>query len=244
MEKQRTTAIEAYRAIQGQEHPSDVSAFVCPYPGCGTYAAHAWGVVRSVSTPAVGQRAWSARSLSHSPQLWVAKCCVCHQEVVFFDDRLVWPISSEAPAPNADMPRDVAADFEEARQIHLASPRGAAALLRLALQKLCADLDVPGDINQAIGKLVAQGRISEVIQQALDALRVIGNEAVHPGTLDLKDDQETAIRLFKLLNFIVEKTISEPKQIADIYGKLPPNKLKGIVDRDKGASSDPNPEVN
>jgi hypothetical protein len=168
-------------------------------------------------------------------KLWLAQCSVCYKEVIFLDDMLVWPVESEAPAPNVDMPPDVATDFEEARQIYMRSPRGAAALLRLALQKLCGHLGVPGDINQAIGKLVSEGRISGTIQQALDALRVIGNEAVHPGTLDLKDDREAALRLFKLLNFIVEKTISDPARIAEIYGSLPPHKLKGIADRDNGA---------
>lgn len=58
---------------------------------------------------------------------------------------------------------------------------------------------------------------------------MIGNEAVHPGSLDLRDDRETAN---KLVNFITHKMITEPKEIDDIYGALPVDKLEGIKKRD------------
>ena len=43
------------------------------------------------------------------------------------------------------------------------------------------------DINTDIGNLVKKG-LPIKVQESLDILRVIGNEAVHPGQLDLKDD--------------------------------------------------------
>lgn len=70
------------------------------------------------------------------------------------------------------------------------------------------------------------------VQPALDSVRVVGNEAVHPGTLDLKDDRETANKLFKLVNFIATKMISEPKEIDALYDSLPAEKLQGIKARD------------
>lgn len=68
---------------------------------------------------------------------------------------------------------------------------------------------------------------------ALDVVRVIGNEAVHPGQVDLRDDRDTATRLFGLVNLIAEKMISEPKHVAAMYNALPQPKLKAIEDRDK-----------
>ena len=47
------------------------------------------------------------------------------------------PANSTAPMPNVDMPKCVKELYEEARGIVNKSPRGAAALLRLALDKLC-----------------------------------------------------------------------------------------------------------
>ncbi len=71
------------------------------------------------------------------------------------------------------------------------------------------------------------------IQKALDTVRVTGNEAVHPGILDLRDDQETAQNLFKLINFIAEKMISEPKEVEKLFDNLPEDKKEAIEKRDQ-----------
>ena len=130
------------------------------------------------------------------------------------------------------MPEEIKADYLEARQIANASPRGAAALLRLALQKLMPVLGEKGkDINEDIASLVRKG-LPARIQQALDSLRVIGNEAVHPGTIDLRDEPETAVALFGVLNVIVQDRIAQPKEIAALYGKIPTGKKDAIARRD------------
>lgn len=146
--------------------------------------------------------------------------------------QMVFPAVGGGPRPHADMPSGVRTDFEEARTIVNASPRGACALLRLATQKLVNELQPEGgDLNDRIGRLVATG-LPPIVQQSLDVLRVIGNEAVHPGELDLRDDVDTARSLFDLLNVIVEDRITRPKQIAGLYSRLPPGKLQGIAARD------------
>lgn len=136
------------------------------------------------------------------------------------------------PAPHADMPEDVRDDYIEAQEIVDRSPRGACALLRLGVQKLMVALGEKGkDINTDIGALVKKGLPVEV-QQALDSLRVIGNNAVHPGEMDLKDDRDTALALFGVLNFIVEQRIAQPKKLQDLYGRLPAGAKASIKKRD------------
>ena len=130
------------------------------------------------------------------------------------------------------MPEDVKEDYEEARLVVEVSPRSAAALLRLALQKLMRHLGESGEnLNDDIANLVKKG-LPEKIQKALDALRVIGNNAVHPGELDLRDDKETALALFELLNMIVEVMITQPKKVNEIYDKLPKGAKEAIKKRD------------
>jgi len=130
------------------------------------------------------------------------------------------------------MPEDIRADFNEAREIFFLSPRGAAALLRLAVQKLCIVLGESGkNINDDIASLVKKG-LSVQIQQALDIVRVIGNDAVHPGQIDLNDDPATAESLFELVNLIIEEKISEPKRLKEMYDKLPATKRDAIAKRD------------
>jgi hypothetical protein len=75
------------------------------------------------------------------------------------------------------------------------------------------------------------------------AVRVIAAagalSAVHPGQLDLRDEPATAVALFGLLNFIVEQMITRPRELANIYAKLPPSAVAAIQKRDGGASSTP-----
>jgi hypothetical protein len=146
---------------------------------------------------------------------------------------MVHPDSSPAPLPNPDLPDDIKADYDEARNIISRSPRGACALLRLCLQKLCGFLGESGkDINADIAALVAKG-LNPKIQKSLDIVRVIGNEAVHPGQIDLRDQPATAAQLCNLLNFIADAMITQPKAIEAIYSKLPESKLEQIEKRDK-----------
>ncbi len=131
------------------------------------------------------------------------------------------------------MPDEIKEDFKEARQVFPTSPRSSAALLRLVIQKLCKHLGYSGEnINDDIRKMVANG-LDTLIQQAFDAVRVIGNESVHPGQIDLRDDPNTALQLFNLINFIIVEMITKPRRVQEIYSKLPQEKLKQIIERDK-----------
>jgi hypothetical protein len=139
--------------------------------------------------------------------------------------------------PHEDLPPDCRADYLEARSILAQSPRGAAALLRLVIQKLMPHLGAKGgNISEDIGALVQAG-LDATVQQALDACRVIGNNAVHPGELSLQDTPEMAAQMCELINFIVETRITQPKKIKAIYAGLPSGALAAIEKRDGGASA-------
>ena len=143
------------------------------------------------------------------------------------------------PEPHEDMPDTVKDDYEEARDVFQYSARSAAALLRLAIQKLCKELGEKGkNLNTDIGNLVKKGLPSH-IQQALDIVRVIGNECVHPGVINVRDNPEVAMDLFGLVNDIVEDRIgSETKKtrIQAKYNLLPESKREEIEKRDKDKS--------
>lgn len=172
----------------------------------------------------------------------VSQCFNCNEIALWAASSMAWPIQNNAPAPNPDLSDDVRRDFEEAGCIVNVSPRGAAALLRLAIQKLCKELGGTGKtIDEDIAALV-KGGLDVRIQQALDIVRVVGNEAVHPGTIDLRDDIQTTTQLFDLVNLIAETMISQPKHIDALYKRLPPNKLAGIAARDKPRLAAPEKE--
>lgn len=135
---------------------------------------------------------------------------------------------------NPDLPEDIKNDYNEAKDIVNISPRGAAALLRLAVQKLCIHLGEKGtNINDDIKSLVKKG-LPETMQQALDSVRVIGNNAVHPGTIDLNDNIEIAYALFGFVNIICEMLISQPKKVKEYYEKHIPEGLRNAIEKRDG----------
>lgn len=165
-------------------------------------------------------------------ELFASMCHHCRDHCFWYKDRMIIP--SEAPVPPAhhDLPDNCQEEYDEARDIVARSPRAAAALLRLCLQKLMMELGEKGkNINDDIGSLVKKGLPVEV-QQALDYCRVIGNNGVHPGEIELSDDPSIAYSIFEMINFIVEDRITRPKKIADLYGKLPEGALKAVQKRD------------
>lgn len=66
----------------------------------------------------------------------------------------------------------------------------------------------------------------------LDSVRVIGNNAVHPGQIDIKDNKELALSLLSFINLIVDNRITQPKKILDIYNLLPDSYRNSIERRD------------
>lgn len=50
--------------------------------------------------------------------------------------------------------------------------------------------------------------------------------------MDLRDDRETALALFRIINLIVETEITEQKRLEALYASLPQSKLDGIAQRD------------
>ncbi|MDF2537717.1 MAG: uncharacterized protein K0S76_738 [Herbinix sp.] len=145
---------------------------------------------------------------------------------------MIYPNLSNIPTANIDMPEKVLNVNNEAKNVFPYSAKAAVALLRLAIQLLCKELGEPGDnINADIASLVQKG-LPVRVQQALDYIRVVGINAVHPGTIDLDDDNDKAGAMFVLINIIVNDMITQPKSIEALYSQLPQGALAAIQRRD------------
>ena len=165
----------------------------------------------------------------------VATCSSCEDFTLWVDNEIVYPKKVSVPPPNDDLNEDIKTLYLEASLILVDSPKGATALLRLALQKLLEQVGKSGkNINNDIKALVAEG-MSPKIQQALDLLRVIGNNAVHPGQINLDDNTEIAQKLFGILNFIAEELITKPKELEGLYADLIPTDTQNHIKQRDGS---------
>ena len=211
-------------------------SFTCLHPDCATIATMDWA---HFSTLMYGRHV--------DFPLWVCICMHCRGESYWGanDKRdseakqgfLVYPSSISAPHAHEELPAECKVDFEEARSICSSSPRGAAAILRLCLQKLLKHLGGTGEhIDSDIKLLVAQG-LDAHIQQALDVIRVTGNNAVHPLEMNLEDDHDSVLVLFEMINFIVEERISRPLKTQMRFANLPEKARLAIEKRDRQKSS-------
>ncbi len=198
----------------------NISSFNCPH--CKAFSSISW------DDAYVGYR-----GVEGIRNLKTAHCTHCGNYSLWVRSTMVYPSEIDVQSPNADLSEEIQADYLEAANILNQSSRGAAALLRLAIEKLVNGIDAKGkDLNTKIGDLVTKG-LNPKIQKALDVVRVIGNEAVHPGQIDLKDSPEIAQVLFKLVNVIADDMITKPKEIDSLYEELVPESHKnGIEKRD------------
>ena len=201
------------------------SAFNCPT--CNAYAQQTWFNIFYSDF-----RGFSVEI----PTLKVSSCSHCRKFSFWINQQLVYPPQITAPHARKDMPKSVLEYYNEAREISAASPRAAAALLRIAAKKLCEHLKEPEpNLNRAIGNLSKKGLPERVIK-SLDTVRIVGNEGgAHEGQIDLtgKDNKEIVDKLFWLINFIIEKTITEPQEVEGMFASLPEDKKQGVETRDK-----------
>lgn len=202
----------------------DKDSFNCPL--CNVHAHQIWGDI--LTNASIDGSGWY-----HMPDFKGALCNRCKEVSIWKSNKLIYPDNPNMPLPNEDLETDIKLDYNEAASIVEKSPRAAAALLRLAIEKLCKQqLGEKGkDLDECIGNLVKNGLPTQ-IKEALDVVRVIGNESVHPGQINLNDNKDIAYKLFELVNIITQTMITQPKEIKKLHSSLPKDKLESISKRD------------
>lgn len=213
--------------MAAMEPPSERSSYyTCPH--CGT-------LTNQTETHLYQSVSGSSRSAQvPSNSITLRHCARCGNGCLWYKQKLLYPLNDTVTAlPHPDLPDDIRVDVDEARMIMNFSPRSSAALLRLSLEKLCNYLQAEGKtIDDKIRWLVRERRLDPMVQQTLDVVRVVGNEAVHPGVLDLRDDVEVVSVLFGMMNEIVEELITRPQRILKHYQRLPEDKRKAAEEKD------------
>lgn len=219
------------------ETPSiEKAAFTCPH--CGVLAQMHWKRLTQVCTSNVIYDIYIAIcEVCKNHNLW-QKYYFSQNNKPYIKEEMIYPKIISTIPPVDDMPEEIKEIYKEASNVLGDSPRAACALLRLALQELMKYLknnyekykNLKGEnINEDIGELVKSG-LSPKVQQALDIVRITGNDAVHSiGVLDTNDNLQIANKLFEMLNLIVKEMITIPNEINKIFNDNIPEKAKEAI---------------
>lgn len=199
-------------------------SFVCPR--CGVNSQQHW--------------TWHGHEINFSDyyqpsgkSYFFSKCETCKELSIWQRGRLIYPLSSPIEPINPDAPKEVIEDYNEAKAVLCLSPKASNALLRLALQKLCVNLGAKKDsLDKMIGQLVAEKGLSPKIQSAMDAIRIYGNDSVHIGEINDSDTQETAEKLFRMINIIIQTMITDNKTIDGLMSNVSDSQKEHIKKRD------------
>ena len=163
-----------------------------------------------------------------------SRCHSCEAITIWKGGNMVHPQNLNVEPPNPDMPEDIASLYNEARSIAHLSPKSAAGLLRLALENLLIYLGAKKNSRNNIDSMIQNLIDDEIIsasghvRKALDSIRALGNAGVHPSGINLDENPQAVFVLFKVLNFVVDKLITEKKVMEEIYSLIPPDKRKQL----------------
>lgn len=212
-----------------------MKSFTCPY--CRAFAQQNWDHTEIGDNLYQDTKILKNREFKNVEQMEdsisLSTCQSCGKYHIWHKNVMIVPKISTINMPIDEMPEEVKSLYNEAKDVFLLSPKSACALLRLALQTLCnIILEKDLGLNEAIKELVSKG-LPIMVQQALDSIRVIGNNAVHPGEINVDDNEDIAAALFLFLNLIVEKIIVEPQKIEEVYMRLPEGVRTAIEKRDQ-----------
>ncbi|QIO06639.1 DUF4145 domain-containing protein [Acinetobacter shaoyimingii] len=224
----------------------DQKSFKCPH--CGAFAHMKWENLFFTIHDEQGNE--------HNIQTRVhqARCASCEKENIWYNNREVsgWLALHGIPRPSndsellrlfpineisntdipeylPDMPHDVQELYKEAALIFELSPRSGAALIRLALERLCEHLGVrKKNIKESIEELAKKQIIPLRVAQAADNIRLIGNANVHSGIIGDEVLEDINPAIFTYINLIVDYAITKPKEIDEINALFPEQKRANI----------------
>ncbi len=202
-------------------HHFQAKSFICPW--CRVHATMTWQHLHTE---------WS----NFQPGLNLAYCANCEKYSIWKRNNsgesvMIYPLTPSAPRSNPDMPDDVEELYCEAANISVFSHRGAAAILRLCLEKLCNELTNKEDtIDHNLKRLAeSDDPIPGRMLKMAHFVRVMGNEAVHPGKIDFNDNPEIVKALFTFINLLVDNQITQLERLDGLIRAQPHDVQKKIM---------------
>lgn len=167
------------------------------------------------TTPAI----WTTDS---GHEWWIGVCNGCQKPCLVQDEgAVVYPSTSPTPT-DPHVPKDLAADIDEAKMCFSASCfRAAAAMARRVVQLACIQKGASkADLVDQIAELSSSGVITKDIAEWATVVRWIGNDAAHPNKDHVsKEDAEDCLKLAEQFLHVLFVTPAIAKARRAIKGK-------------------------
>lgn len=147
---------------------------------------------------------------------WIGVCNYCHRPVLARNEGdIIWPHPLPEPT-DRNVPESIRADLDEAKQCFSVSAwRAAAVMARRAMQSAAVEKGAKKDrLADQIAELASQGKITVDLKEWADAVRLVGNDAAHPGGNPVsKEDAEEVLKLAEQFLLILYVAPAIAKQL-------------------------------
>ena len=214
----------------------------CPHCDIAFSEKDAWKRFQVAPT---GERHWEWSCL-------VAECPECEELVIHaqrtvrgaasihehrfpeYQRRLVYPLSAPPRAVAMGVPEPLKADYQEAYQVLLASPKASAALSRRVLQAILVEQGYLGtnlahQIDEVLEDTKSEKALPLGIRRTVDAIRHFGNFSAHPMTdvtslqiIDVEPEEaEWCVKIVeRLFDHYYVRPAEDQKMLDDLNEKL------------------------
>lgn len=109
----------------------------------------------------------------------VCQCTHCRKIIISFKGQMIYPFGVTRSKAPAEVPKEIAEDFNEACLVEPLSKKAAAALARRCLQTMLREQGIkPSDLVIEIEE--AMKTLPSHLGESIDAIRHIGNFGAHP----------------------------------------------------------------
>lgn len=109
----------------------------------------------------------------------MCRCTNCGKIIIFFEDRMIYPLGTARSSAPKEVPKDIGQDFNEACLVEPLSKKASAALARRCLQNMLHERGISKrNLSEEIDE--AMTNLPSHLRGAIDAIRNIGNFAAHP----------------------------------------------------------------